>query len=162
MLQSKPYNSGGTLTGKAINQSVAAIASGNYPNGVPKLLVIMTDGVSYDNVFYAAEYARAQGITLFCVGIGGGINSAQLLQIAGTSSNVLYITAYNTLSKLAYLIENYFCKQIVDVNLYDNIVGNVVRVKTSPNYYRVARSTDPTQYYQLKITYQVDPATTAE
>jgi hypothetical protein len=138
------------------------ISGGNYPNGVPKLLVILTDGVSYDNVYYAAEYARSQGITVFCVGIGGGINNAQLLQMAGTQSNVLYISAYNTLEKLAYLIENYFCKQIVDVNLYDNYLGNVVRVKTSPNYYRVARSPTPTQYYQLKLSYSLDPSTTQE
>ena len=97
MIQNKGYPGGGTLTGMAINQTVARINAANYPNGVPKLLVILTDGVSYDNVFYAAEYARSLGITLFCVGIGGGINTAQLLQIAGTSSNVLYITAYNTL-----------------------------------------------------------------
>ena len=82
--------------------------------------------------------------------------------MAGTQSNVLYITAYNTLEKLAYLIENYFCKQIVDINLYDVIYGNVVRVTTSPNYYRVARSTNATEYYQLKITYLVDPSTTDE
>ena len=97
LVQNKGYPGGGTLTGMAINQTVTRINAANYPNGVPKLLVILTDGVSYDNVFYAAEYARSQGITLFCVGIGSGIDSAQLLQIAGTSSNVLYITAYNTL-----------------------------------------------------------------
>lgn len=162
MINSKPYRSRGTMTGRAINASIASIASGNYPNGVPKILVILTDGVSYDDVFYAAGYARSQGIILFCVGIGGGINNAQLLQIAGTQSNVLYISSYGNLEKLAELIENYFCKQIMDVNLYDNIVGNVVRVPTSPNYYRVARSSDPTTYYQLKITYLKDPATTDE
>ena len=70
MIQNKGYPGGGTLTGMAINQTVSRINAGNYPNGVPKLLVILTDGVSYDNVFYAAEYARSQGITLFCVGIG--------------------------------------------------------------------------------------------
>lgn len=84
MIASKPYRSKGTYTGKAINASIVSIASGNYPNGVPKLLVILTDGGSVDNVYYASEYARSQGITLFCVGIGGGINKAQLLQIAGT------------------------------------------------------------------------------
>jgi hypothetical protein len=162
MIQNKPYSGGGTYTGRAINASVATIASGNYPNGVPKLLVILTDGGSVDNVYYASEYARSQGITLFCVGIGSGINVAQLKQIAGTDSNILYITAYNTLEKLAYLIENYFCKQIRDVNLYDSIIGNVVRVPTSPNYYRVQRSSDTSIYYQLRLTYANDPATTGE
>lgn len=93
------------------------------------------------------------------MGIGGGINKAQLLQIAGTQSNVLYIANYGTLDKLAEIIENYFCKQIVDVHLYDNIIGNVVRVPTSPNYYRVQRDSSNI-YYQLIITYKVDPSTT--
>ena len=162
MIQNKPYSGGGTYTGKAINASVATIASGNYPNGVPKILVILTDGGSVDNVFYASEYARSQDITLFVVGIGAGINVAQLQQIAGTNSNILYITAYNTLTKLASLIENYFCKQIRDVNLFDSIIGNVVRVPTSPNYYRVQRSSNSSIYYQLRITYKADPATTNE
>ena len=48
------------------------------------------------------------------------------------------------------------------MNLNDNIIGNQVRVKTSPNYYRVERSTNTSQYYQLKITYLVDPSTTDE
>ena len=60
MISSKTYRSRGTYTGLALNASIAAIAAGNYPNGVPKILVILTDGVSYDDVYYAAEYARSQ------------------------------------------------------------------------------------------------------
>ena len=101
LIAAKPYRSKGTYTGVAINASVASIASGHYPNGVPKLLVILTDGGSVDNVYYASEYARSQGIVLFCVGIGSGINNAQLLQIASTQSNILYISNYGSLEKLA-------------------------------------------------------------
>lgn len=149
MIAAKSYRSAGTKTGNGINQTVAKIMSQNFPNGLPKLLVILTDGGSYDDVVYASAYARSKGITLFCVGIGANINAAQLLQIAGTQSNILYIQSYSTLSNLATLISNYFCKQIIDVNLNDVIIGNVVRVPSSPNYYRVARSPTAGQYYQL-------------
>lgn len=54
LIQNKGYPGGGTLTGAAVNQTVARIMAANYPNGVPKILVIMTDGVSYDDVLYAA------------------------------------------------------------------------------------------------------------
>ncbi len=54
MIASKPYRSRGTYTGLAINASVARIGAANYPNGVPKILVILTDGGSYDNVYYAS------------------------------------------------------------------------------------------------------------
>ena len=50
MIQSKSYRGGGTATGLAINASVQAINNANYPNGVPKILVILTDGGSYDSV----------------------------------------------------------------------------------------------------------------
>lgn len=153
MIPSKTYRSKGTMTGRAINATVARIAAKNYPNGLPKLLVILTDGVSFDDVKFAADYARSLGITLFCVGIGANINHAQLLQIAGTQSNILYISNYATLGKLAYIIANYFCKQIIDVNLNQPIYGNVVRVPSCPNYYRVQRSPTSNQYYQLSLIY---------
>jgi len=81
----------------------------------------MTDGNSFDDVKAASDNARAFDITLFCVGIGSNINQTQLLQIAGTSSNIVLIDNYASLDKLVYLIENYFCKQIIDVKLNDFI-----------------------------------------
>jgi uncharacterized protein with von Willebrand factor type A (vWA) domain len=50
MIQSKVYRGAGTATGNAINASVSLIKAANYPNGVPKILVILTDGGSYDSV----------------------------------------------------------------------------------------------------------------
>ena len=153
LIKSKPYRSLGTRTGIAINASVAKIAAKNFSNGLPKLLVVLTDGGSGDDVLYASNYARSFGITLFCVGIGSNINNAQLLQITGAPSNILYISNYASLSKLAYIISNYFCKQIIDVNLNQPIYGNVVRVPNCPNYYRVQRSSVANQYYQLSLIY---------
>lgn len=42
----------------------------------------MTDGLSFDDVEDASNYARSKGITMIAVGIGAGVNDAQLLQIA--------------------------------------------------------------------------------
>lgn len=158
MIQAKSYRGGGTATGNAINASVALIKQKQFPNGVPKILVILTDGGSYDSVIEAANNARANGIVLFCVGIGSNVNTNQLMQIAGSSSNIVYISSYSSLDKLVSLIENYFCKQILDVNLNDFIYGNVVRVPTSPSYFRVVRSANVSQYFKLSIFYQTDPS----
>lgn len=79
MITTKSYRGRGTYTGLAINASINRIASGSFKNGVPKLLVILTDGGSRDNVLDASNYARSQNITLFCVGIGPNVNTAQLL-----------------------------------------------------------------------------------
>lgn len=159
MIQSKAYRGAGTATGNAINSSVALIKNKNFPNGVPKVLVILTDGGSYDSVIEAANNARKNGIMLFCVGIGSNVNTAQLIQIAGSTSNIVYISSYSSLTNLVNLIENYFCKQIIDVNLGDFIFGNKVRVPTSPSYFRVARSSNATQYYKLTVNYESDPST---
>lgn len=103
-IASKAYRGGGTATGLAINSSVSLIKAANYPNGVPKILVILTDGVSYDSVIEAANNARANGIVLFCVGIGANVNTAQLVQIAGSTSNIVYISSYSSLTALVSLI----------------------------------------------------------
>lgn len=157
MIAAKSYRSGYTNTGIAINASISKINAANYPNGVPKILVILTDGGSNDPVLQAANYARSQGIILFCVGIGSGVNNTQLLEIAGTQSNIVNIQSYASLGKLVSLIENYFCKQIMDININQTIYGNVVRVPSSPSFFRVQRSPTPNQFYKLTIYYKADP-----
>jgi matrilin len=104
MINSKSYRGAGTATGSAINASVALIKAKQFPNGVPKILVILTDGGSYDSVIEAANNARANGIVLFCVGIGANVNTAQLLQITGSASNIVYISSYSSLNNLVSLI----------------------------------------------------------
>lgn len=50
MIASKAYRAGSTLTGRAINATVDKIVAKGFKNGLPKVLVVMTDGVSYDSV----------------------------------------------------------------------------------------------------------------
>ena len=114
----------------------------------------MTDGGSADVVIDSANYARSLGITMFCIGVGSNINNAQLLEIAGTQSNIVYIDSYDSLGKLVNIIENYFCKQIVDIGLGDTITGNIVRVPTSPSYFRVERNPSSDHYYKLTVSYE--------
>ena len=96
------------------------------------------------------------------MGIGGNINTAQLVQIAGSTSNIVYISSYSSLTALVSLIENYFCKQIIDVNLNSFIYGNQVRVPSSPSYFRVQRSYNASQYFMLSIIYKTDPSVGGE
>jgi uncharacterized protein YegL len=96
----KPYRHGGTYTGLSMNKTIDLIVAANFPNGLPKIMVIMTDGGSYDSVVEAANKAAANGIFIIAVGIGANVNDAQLLQIAGTSSNLIKISNYADLPKL--------------------------------------------------------------
>ncbi len=100
----------------------------------------MTDGKSNDQVLASSNYARSKGITIIAVGIGSGVNDTQLLQISETPANMIKITSYADLGKLVAIIENYFCKQIIDLKLNQTIVGNSVRVPESPAYFRLEKS----------------------
>jgi len=95
MINSKTYPGGGTLTGSAINKTTLFIKGSNLPTGIPKIMVILTDGNSYDDVILASNYARSNGISLIAVGIGPNVNQTQLLQIAQTPSNMILITKYS-------------------------------------------------------------------
>lgn len=102
--------------------------SGNFDSGLNKIMILMTDGKSYDQVLEASDYARSKGITMIAVGIGSGVNDTQLLEVAQTPSNIIKVTSYADLGKLVSFIENFFCKQIIDLRVNQTIVGNVVRV----------------------------------
>jgi uncharacterized protein YegL len=151
MLQAKTYPAGGTLTGSAINKTVLFIKGSTLPTGLPRVLVILTDGVSYDDVVSASNYARSNGISLIAVGIGANVNQPQLLQIAQTSSNMILISNYSELSLLVKYISNYMCKQTVTINVNQTLQNSRLKVPSSPNYYRIQK--DPTDYLMLKISY---------
>ena len=79
-IRNKPHRAGGTLTGQAINATISEIVNnGNFLNGVPKIMAVMTDGQSFDDVFHASEYARSLGITMIAIGVGSGVVDSQLL-----------------------------------------------------------------------------------
>ena len=71
-----------TYTGLAINDTVNKIVSANFKSGLNKILIVMTDGKSWDQVLEASNDARSKGITMIAVGIGPGVNDTQLLEIA--------------------------------------------------------------------------------
>lgn len=69
--------------------------SANLDQGVNKILIVITDGQSYDQVLSSANYARSQKITLIAVGVGPGTNDTQLLEIAQSSSNVIKVSSFS-------------------------------------------------------------------
>lgn len=81
-IQAKGYRAGGTYTGDAINKTIAKILAANFDKGVNKILIVFTDGKSYDPVLAASNYAREKSITMIAVGIGSDVNDTQLLEIA--------------------------------------------------------------------------------
>lgn len=71
-IASKTLRGGGTTTGEGIfNKTISKILAVNFDKGLSKILVVITDGKSYDNVLNASNYARSKDITMISVGIGG-------------------------------------------------------------------------------------------
>ena len=117
---SLPYYGGGTLTGITItyaaehgfNRSFGARESGT----VPRILIVATDGRSFDDVKGPAKAAADNGIILFSIGIGDGPDQEQLLDIAGGVSSRVFNTAdYRHLIGLSPLLAAESCRAQVSV-----------------------------------------------
>ena len=117
---SLPYPGGGTLTGSAItyatengfNAAFGARESGT----VPRVLIVATDGRSCDDVHDPSQAAADNGIILFSIGIGGGPDQQQLLDIAGGVRSRVFNTAdYHHLIGLSPLLAAESCKAQVSV-----------------------------------------------
>lgn len=78
------YHGGGTDTRYALQWAKDHLLSDGR-SGVPKLIVLMTDGVSQTTVGEVSESIRQAGITVFVIGVGRGINHAQCRAMAGCS-----------------------------------------------------------------------------
>lgn len=79
-------------------QAAESMLAGGRP-GVPKVVVVMTDG-AYNigaNPAIRAAAMRAAGTNIFAVGVGSGIVTARLLDLAGTPDNVFQIANFGDL-----------------------------------------------------------------
>uniref|UniRef100_A0A3Q3EBL5 VWFA domain-containing protein n=1 Tax=Hippocampus comes TaxID=109280 RepID=A0A3Q3EBL5_HIPCM len=89
-LDNLPFRGGCTETGEAIdfirtqlfNESAGSRAS----QGVSQIAVVITDGVSGDDVVQPALRLRQHSVTVFAIGVGGGANVTELDAIANQPS----------------------------------------------------------------------------
>ena len=117
-----PYFRGGTLTGAAINftRNIGFSESfGARPlsEGVTRILIVVTDGRSFDSAASAGEMAINEGINVFSIGIGDGPDATELLGIAGSDSeHVFQAPDYNQLLHLTGAVQVATCRSQVTVN----------------------------------------------
>jgi len=64
--------------GQSLNSTINNIMAANLPAGVNKIIVALVGTTSLDNVYFAAEYARALGITIIVIAVGGSYDLTQV------------------------------------------------------------------------------------
>lgn len=105
------YLKGGTLTGKALTYAKAELFDKTGRQGVPKVLIVMTDGKSTDNVVPPATQLSNANITVFAIGIGRNYDIEQLQQIASKPEIKYALTSdFNRLNDLYTSIRDDACR----------------------------------------------------
>uniref|UniRef100_A0A8C4NEY5 Uncharacterized protein n=1 Tax=Eptatretus burgeri TaxID=7764 RepID=A0A8C4NEY5_EPTBU len=110
-VQAIPFRGGGTLTGHAIQYVLHMIfqsSAGTRP-GVPRILVVLTDGQSLDSVERPAQEASASGLTVYAVGVGEA-NRNELQQIARDPRRVFYANSFEDLIHLEANLSQGICQ----------------------------------------------------
>uniref|UniRef100_A0A8D2B9H9 VWFA domain-containing protein n=1 Tax=Sciurus vulgaris TaxID=55149 RepID=A0A8D2B9H9_SCIVU len=90
----------GTRTGKALNFTLPFFDSskGGRPS-VLQYLIVITDGVSQDNVAIPAKALRDRNIIIFAIGVGEA-KSSELLEITNDKDNIYYEGKFESLQSL--------------------------------------------------------------
>ena len=129
---------GGTELGAALTQILSdqfTEARGLRPEieGLPRILIILTDGQSYDSVALPAANIRSNNIVIYTIGIGG-YDLGQLQQVASSAAHVKLLNAFSDLDDFAATLTASTCNEPQPVSLETKISGNVE--KDSFQYYK--------------------------
>nr|KAG5712283.1 hypothetical protein BaRGS_023862 [Batillaria attramentaria] len=111
-----PYLSGATYTQRALvyMREHFFTASAGSRSGVPKVLILLTDGKSTSPTETAqqARLLKEQGIYVIAVGIGFSLNQNELHSIASDSNGVVSVSAFSDLLTHIENIEKLYCQHL--------------------------------------------------
>ncbi|XP_033116115.1 sushi, von Willebrand factor type A, EGF and pentraxin domain-containing protein 1-like [Anneissia japonica] len=115
-----PYTGGDTYTLGALTQAETLLKNGR--NDAPRLVILLTDGQSNggDPIPKANEMKR-DGITIFSIGLGQGINQDELTSIA-SDNNVYLLDQLGKISDLAAHLKG----DVKDSSAWDHNIDNSV------------------------------------
>ena len=107
-VQKIPYINGGTRIGLAIRRATRYLFRPQPHPGRKKVLVVLTDGISYDDVIVPARRLRRTGVSIYALGMGLKYSRRQLGKIAGTPRHV-FTSKFATLKTAARKIVSRIC-----------------------------------------------------
>lgn len=92
------YPGGETFTGQALREAATVLFSNNTIRGnASKILVVITDGVSTDDVTQPMVLINQTGVTTYVIGIGQNYDRSQLTQIALNVPDHVFPAEFKTL-----------------------------------------------------------------
>ena len=104
------YPSGGTYTGQALNDAAKVLFSNETVRGnVSKMLVVITDGVSTDDVTEPAALVHETGVNTYVIGIGQNYDRSQLLKIANNVPDHVFQAEFNSLQNAFSRVRETIC-----------------------------------------------------
>ncbi|CAL1543366.1 unnamed protein product, partial [Lymnaea stagnalis] len=101
-----------TDTGLAIKyMREAQLAKSVVRTGVARVGLVITDGKSQDwlTTNEQSQFARADGITMFAIGVGRSVNKEELIKIAGNESRVTNVSGYDSLKNIINTLADEIC-----------------------------------------------------
>ena len=142
------YYTGGTNLGYALQRILAdqfTEARGLRPevHGLPRILIVLTDGEATDSISIPAQNVRDENIVVYAIGVAN-YNLDQLENIASSESHVYTLSAFSDLEKFISTITSSTCYEPRPVSLNETIETNVAG--------------DAYQYF----TYKVNPSSNLE
>ena len=104
------YPGGETFTGQALNSAARVLFSNDTVRAnVSKILVVITDGVSTDDVTQPAALVNETGVTPYVIGIGQHYDRVQLLQIALGVTGHVFPAEFNTIQEAFSSVRETIC-----------------------------------------------------
>lgn len=103
------YTGGGTKTGYALTYTYQRLL--RYSRRKNKVVVVMTDGRSYDKVQPPALAIRRKGIKILTLGVGKGYSMKQLIQMSSNRRDV-FTADFKNLGSVVKIIKRRACKGI--------------------------------------------------
>lgn len=100
------YTGGGTKTGQALSYSRRYLFARSNRR---KVLILLTDGKSYDRVGKPAAVLRNMGVQVFAVGVGRRISMKQLIQIASNRRHI-FTANFRNLGSFVRAVKQKACK----------------------------------------------------
>ena len=100
------YPRGGTKLGRALNYVRRYVFAKNRRR---KVLIVMTDGKSYDRVGGPAAALKRMGVIITCFGIGRKYNMRQLLRIASSRRHI-FTASFRTMNRVVRSIKRKACQ----------------------------------------------------